>query len=137
VALRLRRPRFVVALVGAFAALSLLLGMAGTYGVVAYAVSLRRRELGVRSALGAAPGRLLREALGEGLRLVAIGGAGGLLAALAANRLLAGMLHGVGVADPLVLTGTALLLIASGLLACLPPALRASHVDPGAELRSA
>ncbi len=134
-ATRLARPRFSATVVGVFALVSLLLGMAGVYGVVAYAVSLRRHEIGVRLALGARPRRVLREVLRGGFELIGLGAILGLLVAPAAARLLAGLLHGVRAADPWALCGTTLLLAASGLLACVVPALRASRVPPVTALR--
>jgi ABC-type antimicrobial peptide transport system permease subunit len=136
IALRLRRPRFSAGIVGAFALVALLLGMAGVYGVIAYGVSLRRRELGLRVALGARPRALLGAVLGEGLRLVAAGLVLGLAGALLATRLLRDLLFGVLPADPLAFGGTALLVAASALLACIAPARRASRVDPNTALRA-
>ena len=136
VALRLKRPRFSLGVVGAFALVALLLGMTGVYGVVAYTVSLRRRELGLRVALGAHPGALLRGVLADGLRMVAAGALLGVVGALLATRLLRELLFGVMPADPLAFGGTALLVVASALLACAAPALRASRVDPNTVLRA-
>lgn len=136
VALRLERPRFSLGVVAAFAAVSLLLGMAGVYGVVGYTVSLRRHELGIRMALGAAPAAVLRQVLASGLRMVAIGGVSGVAAALLLTRLLRDLLYGVLPADPLAFGGTAVVIAASALAACLAPALRASRVDPNLALRA-
>ena len=136
VALRLRRPRFSLGVVGAYALVSLLLGMAGVYGVVAYTVSLRRRELGLRVALGARPRSLLRSVLGDGLRMVGIGALAGAAAALLLAGLLRDLLFGVLPADPMAFGGTALLVGASALAACAAPALRASRVDPSTVLRA-
>ena len=136
VALRLRRPRFSLGVVGAFALVSLLLGMAGVYGVVAYTVSLQRQELGVRVALGAHPGALLRAVLADGLRMVAVGALCGIVAALLLTRLLRDLLFGVLPADPVAFGVTALVIAASALAACAAPALRASRVDPNTALRA-
>ena len=132
------RPRFQALLVALFAALAVALAACGVYGVVAYAVARRTREMGVRLALGAAPGDLLLLVLGEGLLLAALGVAAGLVMALAAARLLAGTLPGVPpVAPPWTsFAGAGLLLGVVALAACAVPALRAARVDPTAALRA-
>jgi ABC-type antimicrobial peptide transport system permease subunit len=116
--------------------LSLLLAALGIYGVVAYTVSQRRRETGVRFALGADRRDVLGLVLGEGLRRTALGIAIGLLAALAASRALRGMLYGVSATDPSTYAAVAALLLLVTLLACLLPAWRAARVDPIAALRN-
>ena len=104
----LARPRFNATIVAAFAGAALLLAALGVYGVLSYSVSARLREIGVRLALGADAARVVRLVLGEGLRLAAIGAALGVAAALAATRLMQGLLAGVAPADPRVLAGGAL-----------------------------
>lgn len=122
-------------LVGVFAGLALLLACVGLYAVAAVAVQARRHEFGVRAALGAPPGRLLRQVLREGLLQVALGLAIGLAAALAMSRLLQGMLYGIGVADPLAIGAVLAVLAAAGVLASIGPALRAARVPPMQALR--
>jgi putative ABC transport system permease protein len=106
------------------------------YGVLAYVVSQRRREIAIRVALGACPGDVLRMMMGQGLRLIVIGLAIGLPAALASGRLLRNQLPGVSPNDPLTFAGVALLLCLIALVACWIPARRATKVDPMIALRS-
>jgi predicted permease len=127
--------RMNAALVGLFAALAILLAGVGLYSVTAVAVAARRREFGVRAALGAPPARLLRGVLGRGLADIGIGLAIGGIAALALGRVLERFLFGVGVGDPLALAATAGLLLAAGLLATALPALRAARIAPMQALR--
>jgi putative ABC transport system permease protein len=129
------RPRFIAVLLTAFAGLALLLSAIGIYGVVAYSVSARTRELGIRLALGAQPGDVLRLVLREGLALLAAGLAAGLLASWGATRLLRSQLYEVGPGDPLTFILVSLLLAGVALLACYLPARRATRVDPLAALR--
>ena len=131
----LARPRFNATIVAAFAGAALLLAALGVYGVLSYSVSARMREIGVRLALGADAARVVRLVLGEGLRLAAIGAALGIAAALAATRLMQGLLVGVAPADPRVLAGGALAMLAAACLAAWLPARRASTVDPISVLR--
>ena len=128
--------RFPMLLLLAFASLALLLSSVGIYGVTAYAVSQRTREIGIRLALGADGRRIRRLVLREGLRLALGGLAAGLAAALALTRLLAGLLFEVRPADPPTYLGTALLLLGVALAACWIPARRASRLDPSNALRS-
>jgi predicted permease len=130
------RPRFTMFLLATFAALALLLGAVGIYGVIAYTVTRRTREIGVRMALGAKAGDVLGMVLREGGRLAALGVGIGIIGALAASRLLAGFLYGVTPSDPTVFISVSLLLGAAALLASLIPALRAARVDPLVALRS-
>lgn len=131
----LARQRFSMLLLGIFAVLALLLGVIGLYGVISYSVAQRRREMGIRVALGAGPANLVQFVLGDGLRLVLAGLGIGLGASLWLSGFLRTLLYGVSPNDPLVLSGVALLLAAAGVLACLLPARRASHVDPMLALR--
>jgi putative ABC transport system permease protein len=130
------RERFSAALLGAFAALSILLASVGIYGVMAYVVARRSRELGLRAALGASPRALFAQVAGRGLVLTAIGGTIGLAGALAAGRLLSGLLFDTAAADPLTIGAVTVLLPAITLAACAVPARRAARVDPIATLRA-
>jgi putative ABC transport system permease protein len=130
-------PRFRTLLVGAFAALALALAVAGVYGVMAYAVSRRTAEIGVRMAMGAASGDILRIVMGEGLRLALIGIAIGCAMAYGMAQLLRGMLFAVTPADPVVFIVVPVTLLATAAAATAIPALRASRVDPMQALRDA
>jgi putative ABC transport system permease protein len=121
---------------GGFAVVALVLAAVGIYGVIAYATGERRREIGVRVALGAHPRQILRLVLGQGLRLTAIGLGAGLLGSLALSQSLRGLLYRVQPADPVTYVITSLILAAVAGLACLLPALRASTVDPAEALRA-
>jgi putative ABC transport system permease protein len=129
------RGRFGAFLLGAFAALAFVLSVIGVYGVMAYAVSGRTREIGVRMALGARPRDVLGLVMGDGAVLVAAGVAAGLAAAYAAARVLTGLLFGVEVGDPAVFAVAPAVLAAAALFACYVPARRASRVDPMEALR--
>lgn len=126
---------FSMVLLGAFAALALLLAAIGIYGVVSYIVGQRTREIGIRIALGAQPGNVIGLVLGEGARMALIGVAVGLAAALLLTHLMKSVLYGVSAADPLTYLAVAALLSAIALLACYIPAIRATHVDPIVALR--
>ncbi len=130
------RPRLNAVLLGAFAAAALLLAALGIYGVIAYGVSQRTREIGVRVALGATPREVLRMVVGQGVRMAAVGLGVGLLVALAATRLMRGMLFGVEPGDPLTLAAVLAGLGAVALLASSLPARRAARVDPLQALRA-
>jgi ABC-type antimicrobial peptide transport system permease subunit len=118
-----------------FAGVALLLTAVGIYGVLAYSVAQRRREIGVRMALGARPEQILRQFLNMGVGLVAIGLPLGLIGAFLVGRAMAALLFGVGPANPIVLCGTAAILAATAMLACLLPARRAAGVSPAEALR--
>jgi putative ABC transport system permease protein len=117
-------------LLGVFGALALALAAVGLYGVLAYSVTQRSREVGIRMALGAARRDVLRLVLMQGLRLAAIGLAIGLAAAIAVTRLMSAMLFGVSPRDPLTIVSVSLLMIAVALGASLLPAYRATKIDP-------
>jgi putative ABC transport system permease protein len=127
--------RFNVILIGFFGITALLLATAGVFGVMAYAVSLRTREIGVRIALGAGSGDVLRMILGQGLRTIFLGVAIGIAGSLALTRTVESLLFGVTATDPLTFGGVTLLLVGAALLACYIPARRATKVDPLVALR--
>jgi putative ABC transport system permease protein len=127
--------RLDLLLLGIFAALALLLAVVGIYGLLAYAVGRRTREIGIRLALGARPAGILRLVIGEGMRLVLGGLAIGGLASLALTQLMQSLLYGVKPVDPMTFGAVAILLAAAGALACYLPARRAMKVDPLTALR--
>ena len=129
------QPRFLAGALGVFAAVALLLSMIGTYGVVSYAVAQRTREFGIRSALGASAGDVLRLVLGRAVRLTALGIAIGWFGAFALTQSLSALLFDIQPRDPLTLAATATLLAAVSLLASYLPARRALRVDPLVALR--
>jgi predicted permease len=119
-----------------FAGLALGLAVLGVYGVVGYAVARRTREAGIRLAIGAQPGTVVRLLMREGVTLVVVGSAIGLLLGFASSQVLGTLLYGVGAADPLAFIGAPLVLISAGLLAAFLPARRAGRIDPAKVLRS-
>src|SRR6266849_411761 len=127
--------RFNVILIGFFGIVALLLATAGVFGVMAYSVSRRKREIGVRVALGAGSGDVLRMILGQGLRTIFIGVAIGIAGSLALTRTVESLLFGVTATDPLTFGGVTLLLVGAALLACFIPTRRATKVDPMVALR--
>jgi predicted permease len=128
-------PRLAGWLLGVFGILGLALAIIGIYGVVAFSVAQRTREIGVRVALGAARHEIVTMVLGQGLRLTAIGLTLGLILAWIAGRLLSGQLLGVSPTDPLSFVGTAVLLLVVATAASLLPARRAAHLDALTALR--
>jgi len=135
VASSVSRQRFYATLLGVFAAVALALAAVGLYGVIAYAVSQRTHELGVRVALGATGQRISRMVIGEGVILTVVGVMVGLAASLAGARLIAKLLYNVKTSDPLTFVGVALLLGAVAACASYIPARRAARVDPLVAMR--
>jgi ABC-type antimicrobial peptide transport system permease subunit len=131
----IRRPRLLAQLLGMFAGLALLLAAIGTYGVLSYMVAERRREIGVRIALGANQRRVLGDVLKQGLVLAAAGLVGGLAGALAISRLMTALLFNVQPSDPATLAAVTATIAGVAALACVIPAWRASRVDPIVVLR--
>ncbi|HEX7241058.1 MAG TPA: ADOP family duplicated permease, partial [Longimicrobiaceae bacterium] len=136
VGLSLFPQRLAAGFIGVFGAVGLLLAAVGLYGILAHGVAQRRREIGVRIALGARAGDVLRMVVRSGLALTAVGIAVGLAAALALTRLLSGMLYGVTATDPVTFAAVPLLLLGVALLASYLPARRATRVDPMVALRA-
>jgi putative ABC transport system permease protein len=130
------RQRLSALLLGGFSLASLLLASVGIYGVLAYSVARRTREIGVRVALGAAPGRILRLVVGSGARLVMAGAAAGLAGALLLSGLMKGLLFGVGPRDPLSFVFAPAALVGVALLAAYIPARRAARISPVEALRT-
>jgi putative ABC transport system permease protein len=128
-------PRLAAGLSGLFAALALALAMVGLYGVVAYSVACRVREIGIRMSLGASRSAVLRLVLGQGALLALLGTGIGLALAAAATRVLGGLLFGVGSSDPLTFAAVPGLLIGVAVLAAFVPARRATRLDPALALR--
>ncbi len=129
-------PRFNALLVGAFAALAVVLATLGIYGMVAYTAPQRTREIGVRIALGAEKAHVFRLLLGQGLRLTALGVILGLAVSLAVSQIMSSMVYGVTTTDPLTFAGVVLVLLVVALTAAYVPARRATRVDPLVALRN-
>lgn len=129
------RRQSIMILLALLASTGLLLAIIGIYGVVTYSVALRRREMGIRRALGAPPGNVLRLVLGLGLRLALAGAVIGIAGALAFARVLESLLYQVSATDPVTFTGVVLLLLFAAMAASYFPARRAEHVEPMAVLR--
>ncbi|HEY1499960.1 MAG TPA: ABC transporter permease [Acidobacteriaceae bacterium] len=135
VGLQLAQPRFALVLLGAFAGLALVLTVVGLYGVMAYSVARRTREIGLRLALGAQRGMVLKMVLRQAGVLVATGIAIGIVATLGSASLLQSMLYGTGARNPVVLAGVCGVVALAGLVAAYLPAMRAASVDPMRALR--
>jgi putative ABC transport system permease protein len=131
----LARRRLYMILLGVFAGAALLLASVGIYGVVSYSVNQRTQEMGIRIAVGAERGDVLRLVLGQGARAALLGIAAGIAAALALTRLMASLLFGVSASDPLTFLAVATLLTLVALSASYIPARRAMRVDPMVALR--
>jgi putative ABC transport system permease protein len=127
--------RFILTVLGGFAAAALLLAAIGLYGVIAYYVSLRTREIGIRMALGATRGHAISVVLRQGMRLVGIGVLLGIAGSIGLTRVLVNMLYGIEATDPLTFSTVSLLLAGIGLLACWLPARRAAKINPMEALR--
>ena len=131
----LSQQRFNMLLLATFSGLALLLAAIGIYSVLAYSVRRRVREIGVRMALGAQRGDILRMILGQGTKLALIGAGIGIAGALAMTRLMSSQLFGVTATDPLTFLSVSALIVVVALLACYIPARRATKVDPMVALR--
>ena len=129
------RPRFLAQLLSIFGALALILAAIGTYGILSYAVTERRHEIGIRMALGADRGTVLGMILGQGMRVTALGLVVGIIGSLLLTRLVSTLLFNVKPTDPLTFAIVALFITAIAALACLIPARRATRVDPMVVLR--
>jgi putative ABC transport system permease protein len=136
IATSLAAPRFNVVLLGTFAGLALILASVGIYGVVAYSVTQRSRELGLRMAIGAQQRDVVAMVLRESLVVVAVGMAVGVAAALLATRALSGLLFGISPLDPVTWTAVTAVLFGVAFLASYVPARRATRVDPMIALRA-
>jgi putative ABC transport system permease protein len=129
------RPRLLAQLLGIFAGLALLLAAIGSYGVLSYMVTERRREIGIRMALGAGRSSVMRMVLSQGLRLTLVGVVVGLAGSFAMNRVLASLLFGVRPSDPLTIAAVVAIISGVALVACYLPARVATRVDPMIVLR--
>jgi putative ABC transport system permease protein len=123
------QPRINAVLLGAFAIVALLIATIGIYGVLAYSVNQRTREIGLRMALGSTSGGVLHLIVGEGMKVVLAGIGIGLLGGFALGRVVSSLLFGVGVRDPVIFGAVAVVLTSVGLAACAIPAHRASRID--------
>jgi putative ABC transport system permease protein len=130
------QPRFATGVLGLFAALAVALAAVGLYGVLAYSVTQRRRELGVRAALGASRPDLLRLVIGEGLAVTSVGLVVGLIASTGLAQALKSLLFGIGPLDAVAFAAGPLVLLPVALAACVLPALRAASIDPASTLRA-
>ncbi len=128
-------PRMGAALLTLFGGLALILAVVGVYGVLSYSVNQKSHEIGIRMALGAQPGDVLRLVVGQGLRLTAAGIAIGLAGAYGFARVMASLLYGVSTTDAVTFIGVTGLLCGIALVACCIPARRAMRVDPMVALR--
>jgi putative ABC transport system permease protein len=130
------RQRFSMLLLAVFAGLALVLAAVGIYGVMSYSVAQQTREIGIRMALGAQRGDVLKMTVKQGLKLVAVGLACGLVIAFILTRVMATLLFGISATDPFTFLSISLVLLAVALLASYIPALRATKVDPMIALRA-
>src|SRR5262249_2310131 len=128
-------PRFNMMLVSAFAAIAVLLSSIGIYGVIAYSVTQRHHEIGVRMALGATPRDVLRLVISDGILIGMIGVGLGLGGALALSRVMLGLLVGISIQDPFTFVAGAAVLLIVTLTATYAPALRAARTEPSRALR--
>jgi ABC-type antimicrobial peptide transport system permease subunit len=135
IASQLTAKRFAMTLLGIFAALATMLACVGIYGVISYIAGERTREIGIRMAMGAERGDVLRMVLTDAGMMALVGVGIGLVASFLLTRLMSGMLFGVSTHDPLTFLGVAVLLTSVALAACLVPARRATRVDPMVALR--
>jgi predicted lysophospholipase L1 biosynthesis ABC-type transport system permease subunit len=129
------QPRFTMLLLAVFSATALILAIVGIYGVIAYSVAQRTAELGIRMALGADQGDVLKLVVGHGLRLTVTGIAIGLAGALALTRLMSSLLYETSATDPIAFLASALLFTVVAVLASYLPARRATRIDPTQALR--
>ncbi|MFN2563977.1 MAG: ABC transporter permease [Gemmatimonadaceae bacterium] len=129
------RQRFLSLLLGIFAVVALTLAAIGTYGILSYMVTERQREIGIRMALGAGSGQVVRLVMGQGLGIAVVGIGLGVLGALGLSRLVASLLFGVSPADPLTFGAVASVISVVALVACVVPTRRATRVDPLAAIR--
>jgi putative ABC transport system permease protein len=127
--------RIAASVSGSLGAVGLLLAAIGIYGVTAYAVTCRTREIGIRVAMGATSADIISIVMRQGMQLVALGGAAGLILAAAASRLLTRLLFGLPPTDPVTFAGATVVVALIGLVACWIPARRATQVDPLVALR--
>jgi ABC-type antimicrobial peptide transport system permease subunit len=128
--------RVVLILLGIFAGTAMSLACVGIYGVISYSVAQRTREVGIRMALGAGANQVVAMILHQGIRLVLVGLAIGIVASIGVGYLIAGQLYGVSHADPVVLGAVALILLSVAVLASWLPAMRAARINPSSALRS-
>ena len=131
----IKRPRFIMLLLGLLASIALALSVVGIYGLISYSITERTHEIGVRMALGAQAGDVLRMVVGQGLKLILVGLTIGVAGAFALTRLMSSLLFGVSTVDPVTFLGVSALLAMAALLACYIPARRATRVDPMVALR--
>jgi len=129
------QPRLNARLLTLFAAMALLIAAIGIYAVLAYSVTQRTREIGLRIALGAQPAGVLRLVVSEGMKVALIGLCTGLLSALAVGKAVSSLVYGIAVYDPSTFSGVAVVLMVIALAACFLPARRAARVDPMVALR--
>ena len=135
IASSLTQPRHLMWLLAGFSGLALLLAVIGLYGIMAYSVQRRGRDIAIRLALGGTPGAVLRPLVGKGMLLVAVSLVAGAVISLGVTRVLANLLFEVSPTDPKTLVGVALLLMGVALVACFVPAQRILHTDPTTVLR--